>query len=48
MVYFLMILSIVMTLGICWLIDRESMAYHTAATLFFALCVLFWVVFPTL
>lgn len=48
MVYFLMILSTVMTLGLCWLIDRESMPYHTAATLFFALCVLFWVVFPAL
>lgn len=45
---FFVVLSMVCTLGICRLIDRENMPAHVAAVAFMALCVLFWVVFPAM
>lgn len=44
--FFFMILSAVLTLGFCWLTDRENFAYHIAAVFLLETCVAFWIVLP--
>ena len=46
MTYFMLALSMVVTLGFCWLVDHENFAYHVAAVLLLETCTLFWIVFP--
>ena len=44
--YIFIVLSALMTLGLCWVMDRDNFAAHVAAVIFIQTCTLFWIVFP--
>jgi hypothetical protein len=44
--FFFILLSLALTFGICWLIDRENMANYAIVITFLEICNLFWLVFP--
>ena len=44
--FFFILLSLALTFGICWLIDRKNMANYAIAIFFLEICTLFWIVFP--
>ena len=46
--FFFILLSLALTFGICWLIDRENMANYAIVITFLEICNLFWLVFPKL
>lgn len=46
MEFFFVILSVALTLGFCWLVDREHFAYHVAAVFLLEICTIFWIVLP--
>ena len=46
MEFFFVILSVALTLGFCWLIDRENFARYVAAVLFIETCTIFWIILP--
>ena len=46
--FFFILLSLALTFGICWLIDRDNMANYAIVITFLEICNLFWLVFPKL
>ena len=42
--FFFVILSVALTLGFCWLVNRENFAYHVAAVTLIETCTIFWIV----
>ena len=44
--FFFMILSAALTLGFCWLTNKENFAYDIAAVFLLETCVAFWIVLP--
>ena len=44
--FFFVILSAALTLGFCWLADRENISYHVAAVFLIEICTIFWIILP--
>lgn len=44
--FFFVILSVALTLGFCWIADRENFSYHVVAMFLVETCTIFWIILP--